>query len=611
VRVEEAGGEPWRPALRRTRREACREEMSSGAQVSGAGERLAVGACLIAAVLSVKAFHEVALGYGNFRLSYGVGINDIPEVELLFYLWYLLFGTIAVACFTRCLLSSSLPGALRRAYRALTRRRTPVLLLAAAVLLAEILLFQRFVLEYAPIADDESTYGFIAETLLLGRVANPSPGDPPFFRNQFIILNDQVWYGKYPIGHPLLLALGEALGIRRLAVPLVTCASFLLTFAVGRRIFPEREALLGSLLLLLSPHFVFTGATELSQPTSMLCMLAGLWALLRVAEEGALGWALLSGAAFGFGVLVRPLPGVLFAAVAALCFLPATRSLARERRLGLAVAAAIPLVLSAAVLLAVNFAQSGALLRSGYQEFHGERMGALSFDASAAALSAGGALLRQSFWLFGWPVSLLFVPLARRSRHGALLWGMVLAEYAYRVISPKTVVATTGPVYVTEIVPLLALATASGLHRLREWLARLGARQPAHGLIATGMALTTVAAVMFLPVELRGIRRSAVAWLVPRWQVEAARDGGKALVFAATMVDMERENTWAYLPPNPSPDLQDEVVFVRSPRTPAEAEVGMDFWRRRFPDRRAWVLRFSNGQPFLREVRDADDLAAP
>ena len=26
-----------------------------------------------------------------------------------------------------------------------------------------------------------------------------------FFHNHFVVLNEQGWYGKYPIGHPLTL----------------------------------------------------------------------------------------------------------------------------------------------------------------------------------------------------------------------------------------------------------------------------------------------------------------------------------------------------------------------------------------------------------------------
>ena len=48
-----------------------------------------------------------------------------------------------------------------------------------------------------------------------------------------------------------------------------------------------------------------------------------------------------------------------------------------------------------------------------------------------------------------------------------LLAAMVIAEYAYRVVFPKTVVSATGPIYVTEIVPLLALASASGMAEIK------------------------------------------------------------------------------------------------------------------------------------------------
>jgi hypothetical protein len=45
---------------------------------------------------------------------------------------------------------------------------------------------------------------------------------------------------------------------------------------------------------------------------------------------------------------------------------------------------------------------------------------------------------------------------------------MMVAELAYRLISPKTVVATTGPIYLSEVVSLLLLGVVDGLCRLRQ-----------------------------------------------------------------------------------------------------------------------------------------------
>lgn len=583
------------------------EAMNDQARHAGLRSSLRTAGCLVAGVLCVAAFFNVALRYENFRFEYGIGINEIPPIELSFYAWYLLFGTLAVGFFAAGISGSSLPGLVVRAFASLERHRRVVLGLATLLLLVEVLTFQTTVLCGAPISDDESTYGFIAETLLHGRVVNPPPGDNPFFQNQFIVLDDHVWYGKYPIGHPLALALGEALGFRSLIVPLVTCASFLLTFAVGARLFAVREAFLGTLLLLVSPQFVFTGATQLSQPTGMLFLLLGMWSLLRLCDEGKLAWALLTGFAWGYGVLVRPLPGLLFLPVGAAFFLFRAWRFPVRRRWAMTFAAAVPLALCAAAFLAVNVAQTGDALKTGYQAVHGARMGALSYGEGVFGASIGGALLRQNVWLFGWPLSFLFVPLARRSRGAWLLWGMVAAAYAYRLIAPKTVLATTGPIYVAEIVPLLSLATGSGLFHLREWFDGWRVPGGAELIAATGVAFVLVMSSMFLPVQVREIHRSGVAWKLPRWKVDAARNGGPALVFAKTMVEPEALNTWAYFPPNPSPDLDDEVIFVRRPESRRMAEVGIDFWKRRFSDRRAWVLRYVNGQPVLHEVTKAQD----
>ena len=65
--------------------------------------------------------------------------------------------------------------------------------------------------------------------------------------------------------------------------------------------------------------------------------------------------------------------------------------------------------------------------------------------------SLGNTLLRQFFWLLGCPLLVLLALRARPRRATLLLWGMIASAYAYRLLVPKTVLATTGPIYVMEI----------------------------------------------------------------------------------------------------------------------------------------------------------------
>ena len=176
---------------------------------------------VLAFALCVKGFYDVGAAYADYRLPQ-LGVTAIPELELVFYAWYGLFGALgalAAAC-----LFAELDLDLHACVVALPRRlcsepRRSVFALSL-LSFAGSLAFRRLVLLGQPIADDEATYTFIARTLLAGRLTNAPPQDPDYFRNQFVVLNDHAWHGKYPIGHPLWLAIGEALHVRDLMAPL-------------------------------------------------------------------------------------------------------------------------------------------------------------------------------------------------------------------------------------------------------------------------------------------------------------------------------------------------------------------------------------------------------
>jgi hypothetical protein len=382
-------------------------------------------------------------------------------------------------------------------------------------------------------------------------------------------------------------------------MPLVSCAILVLTFLVGRRLFGEREAAAGVCLLLISPQFVFTGATQLSQHSGALCMMVAFWAMLRLRDQDRLWLALLAGLGWGYGILVRPMPGVLFLLAAFVAFVLGTpraewRTRLRRKLLILAFAA-LPVALCCGALLATNRAQTGGAFKSGYQAYHGYLERPTNYDGRVS-VSAAGAALRQSFWLFGWPLSLVFVPFARGRRRLGLFWGLVAAEYGYRLVVPKTVVATTGPIYVAEIVPLLALATASGMVHVKRWLERAQVERARAWVVSAALASTAVGAATFLVVQVRNIHRSSSLWKAP-YRLLAEQNAGRSLVFSTMMTPLL--TSWSYYPPTPSPDLDDDVIFVRPPPKPDQLRKALDFWQRRFPDRRAWYL-FHNGlQPVL------------
>lgn len=526
------------------------------------------------------------------------GVYSVPAPEQVFYVWFAMCGSLAIVCLARCLTELGLAPRLSKVLDAACARPGAWILCIALFVFAASLLFRRLILLEQPVADDEGTYRFIARTLLTGRVTNPLPGDAEFFKNQFIVMNAHGWYGKYPIGHPLVLALGEAIGAISFVLPLVGALCVWLAYRVGAKLFDLRVAIAGASLLVVSPHFVWTGATLLSQPTLCLALLLGMLVVLNDADQPRNRTVLLAGFVFGFGVQVRPLPGALFAVVAAgQLALDARKrgdSWARVAlRIGLFGAGSVPWL---AAFAAVNYAQSGSPFTSGYQEVH-PRLGILRHGKGEIVNSIFGSLLRENFWLLAWPFGLLLLPWCRPARAPALFWGMLGAELVYRAVAPKTVVSVTGPIYLTEVVPLLTLAAANALQRIGAFLSNAPVRPS-----VVAVAATLVGATTFVPIQLAAAAVGAATRQVV--YDELAKSGAeRALIFANATVYPESAVTWAYYPENPSPHLDDPWLFVRVPVMSDPRPRMIDFWRRRFPDRRAFVFLVGQAGPQFKEFQ--------
>ncbi len=544
--------------------------------------------------------------YRGYALPQGYGMDHLLPEELSQMVMFVSFGVLAMIGLVLSLTGGSLADSAVRLFREAAGRVGALAGLTAAWLLVASWGVSRFVLGHAAISDDEHVYHFIAQTLRTASLTAPSPRqDLPFFQEQFVVLSDSVRYGKYPIGHPLLLALGQALGIERLVVPAATALLALGIWQLGRSLFGPKAAALALLLAAVSPQVVLTGATLLSQPASAACLILGL-ATLFVGGGSRRWWLALSGALFGYGVLIRPLPGALFVPVALIYLATRKRGeeALRDRALSV-VAFLVPATLLTAAFLIVNRLQAGSSLTTGYQAFHQTGEGAsgllavLGGDLGTTALSLVGAVLRLNVWLLGWPLSLAFCAFFPGDPRVRVLWAMVGAEAAYRIASPKIGVGGVGPIYVFEVVPLLLLLSAAGLLRV----ARGGLRAPWALLRPAGLAVIVLAGVvvcgtMFLPSRLGDLRRMAGAQLVlPRLLAE--RGISNAVVFHDGIVPPWTGLSWAYYPPCNSPGLDDAVLHLRMWNRPAAA---YELWRRRFPGRSAWWFGYRDGKPALVEL---------
>ena len=537
--------------------------------------------------------------YAGFRIPQGFGMTHLLPEELAFTGLFVVFGCAAMLGGALALEGLPMVGALGRRLRDLPT--TVASLAAAAGLALGSAAIAALVLAHTVVTDDEHVYRFIAQTLRTGHVTAPSPGtDLDFFREQFVVLTETVRFGKYPLGHPALLAVGQALGLENWVVPLLTAALAFPVVWLGRRLFDGPTANVALLLLLTSPQVLTTGATFLSQPASTLCLLLALACLVEGGTEGRPGWTALAGVGLACGVLVRPLPGVLFV-VAAVGWLLWTRRSSAGRGFVPAAALVAPVALAGAALLLVNRVQTGGFLVSGYQAFHVPQAAGplvtvgMGGGFAELAMSVASSLIRLDVWLLGWPLSLAPLLFARAVPRVALLWGMVGMAFAYRLITPKAGVGVTGPQYMMEVVPVLCLLAAHGLVRL--------ARHPSVGrwvLPAAAMGLV-VNVSLFLPYKLADLQRCRLGQrLLP--QMLARQAPGPKVVFHRGIVPYATGLSWAYGPPCNPPDLRADVLYMRyDAALPAR---NLEFWKRRYPERSAWVFTFADNEPRLLRLED-------
>lgn len=387
------------------------------------------------------------------------------------------------------------------------------------------------ILERIPHVQDSVTYLFQAKTLARGALSAPAPPSPQAFAQEFLLVRDGRWFGKYPPGYPALLALGILAGAPWLINPLLATVTVPLIYAAGRRLYPGTPvpALLAAALPLASPFFLFMSGSHMAHPAELFWM-ALLMALWLRALHSPRSWRLAIGAglAFGFLFLTRQLSAV----AGALPFLAITSlwSLYRRRSAPLLTVLRPALVAGLAALpfLFLLFAHQWALTGDPWQDPRllfweydhlgfgqdiGEGQNAFELTMTPQGLAQvwyddpsqpprGHSLARGLYnthqnWLalerdlFAWLPALtfsfiwfVFLLQAPRRQDWALILVFLALLGAYVFYWADGV--SYGPRYFYVALPALLLLTARGVQLLSRWLGREGS------LVATGLLLLLI-----------------------------------------------------------------------------------------------------------------------
>ena len=392
-----------------------------------------------------------------------------------------------------------------------------------------------------PLLIDEVVNLFQARTYAAGRLWLPVDPDPAFRSILHLVEHQGKWFGHFPPGWPLLLALGELIRAPWVAGPVIGGLTVFAWGLVLRSAEATPSVRAGALLLFaLAPFPAFMAASQMSHTAVLLWILLALAGWLGIRREPRLSGALLTGLAFGMAAITRPAEAAAFGVPAAVWALVWAW---RTRRIGVLVVIGLAALLPIGFMLAVNQETTGSLWRSGYELLWGPNVG-IGFHPAPFGPSHTPVrglelvslyLLRLNVYLFETPIPSL-LPAAL-----ALLMARDLGAVDRYLLSAGVVLLGVyfaywhdgfflGPRFVHALAPMLAL-----------WTARLpglvGMRYPGvpRQIAAYGLGLAALGAVAIGIPKRAGLN----AALQPGLRFDADRAASRATVSNAVVLVQE------------------------------------------------------------------------
>jgi hypothetical protein len=183
--------------------------------------------------------------------------------------------------------------------------------LASVLYAAFVLWADQNTLHGFPNSGDEYSYLTMARTFAQGKLSVPSPEPLDFFR-QIHFINDGRYFGKYPPGWPLCLALGSLTGLERFVNPLFGLLLLYVLYSLARRVYSQVVADTAVLLTVGNPYLVLNSASLFSHPCCAFFIVLTVDRLFA-ARAGATGWktGIVLGVASGWAFWARPLTAVV------------------------------------------------------------------------------------------------------------------------------------------------------------------------------------------------------------------------------------------------------------------------------------------------------------
>lgn len=410
-------------------------------------------------------------------------------------------------------------------------RLTPLAfsLLVAAATTAASAIMAVFVFHRFATTSDEIAQLWHARILLTGRLSLPVDPNPEFFSLDTVVDSGR-WYSQFPIGGPLVLAVGALVGAPWIINPLLAGGAAAAIYSFARRAYGESDARWASGLFSVSPMVLLMAGTWMNHVPVLLVaaiMLVALaaWDAATAMRASVIAAAIL-GIAIGGMATIRPLDAVVAAVVVGAFQLWSLRS---DRRRAVSLLAQVATgICCIGVLLFVNWKTTGSPTRFGYDVawgpghrvgFHPDPYGnphtpLLGLDY---ALSYLGEL---NIYLTTWPVPVLIVlvvalcAMRRPARWDVLLLAYLVAQtvayggYWYRG-------ELFGPRFLYTVLPAFIILIARAPALFTERFGERARRGAVAGIVACTLvawvAPSSTVAARGIATQASGQRRSLKA----------------------------------------------------------------------------------------------------
>ncbi len=443
-------------------------------------------------------------------------------------------------------------------------------------------LIRTFVLQFAPLTDDEAIYQFTAELIASGSLAAPRPPAHLFWDRGFMVIDDHM-YGQYFLGWPAVLAVFKKVGLEQLAACVCAALTVPPLYLSSRRLGGPLAARVTAALFVFSPMLMIGSATLMSHAACLCANAWAFWFFLRAREPESKAWesgafALLVSIAF----FIRPFTTLALCAGLVVLWLAGTaKGRAKLPKLGIfgLISGAM-----AALFLLANYELTGHPFYVPYQramhyviENH-YRFGyfgpqtdlevvglALHEDTFAKWLAS---LLRYNYAVGGWPIGFLFLPFAR-GRSMAVVWLMFVSYIALHVLTTDGGVDPFGPPHFYELSLPFLILSGNGVSQLQAWATSQRAAFPEAWIAA--LPLAAVAALLitstlgFTAMRLRTVHKMADSVRRPLLAIESAGIRN-AILFRSgrhsTYCDSAPARHFVFWPPHNDPNLENDVLWA-------------------------------------------------